>query len=98
MRSDVIWANGMEGGYVCGHAGVREYWTRQWQLVDPHVEPKHFNVRGNQAFVDVHQIVRDMKGVTQSDQMVKHEFTLDGRLIMKFEIASALRLNGQARP
>lgn len=29
MRLDVIWANGMEGGYVYGHAGVREYWTRR---------------------------------------------------------------------
>jgi len=28
MRPDVEWPNGMEGGTVYGHAGVREYWTR----------------------------------------------------------------------
>jgi hypothetical protein len=29
----------MEGGVVHGHRGVREYWTRQWGLIDPTVEP-----------------------------------------------------------
>jgi hypothetical protein len=24
------WANGMEGGHVVGHDGVRNYWTRHW--------------------------------------------------------------------
>ena len=61
--------------------------VRQWQQIDPHVEPKHFEVRGNQVFVDVHQVVRDMKGVTLIDQTVTHIFTLDGSLIAKFEIA-----------
>ncbi|MEH2002434.1 MAG: nuclear transport factor 2 family protein [Nostoc sp.] len=34
MHSDVEWANGMEGGYVRGHQAVRDYWTRQWTLID----------------------------------------------------------------
>jgi len=34
MHKDVEWPNGMEGGYVHGHEGVREYWTRQWQMID----------------------------------------------------------------
>src|SRR5215208_116934 len=29
MHQDVEWPNGMEGGYVYGHEGVRAYWTRQ---------------------------------------------------------------------
>ena len=28
MHEDVVWANGMEGGYVRGREGVRIYWTR----------------------------------------------------------------------
>ena len=39
MHRDVIWPNGMEGGFVHGHEGVRDYWTRQWAVLDPHVEP-----------------------------------------------------------
>jgi len=42
MRKDVMWANGMEGGHVYGHDGVRSYWTRQWAKIDPHVEPTGF--------------------------------------------------------
>ncbi|KAM3099871.1 nuclear transport factor 2 family protein [Phormidesmis sp. 146-12] len=29
LHPDVAWANGMEGGYVHGHAEVRDYWNRQ---------------------------------------------------------------------
>jgi ketosteroid isomerase-like protein len=42
MHEDVMWANGMEGGHVRGRDGVRDYWTRQWAAVDPHVEPVGF--------------------------------------------------------
>jgi ketosteroid isomerase-like protein len=39
MHADVEWENGMEGGFVRGHDAVRSYWTRQWQVLDPTVEP-----------------------------------------------------------
>ena len=42
MHEDVIWANGMEGGHVHGRDEVRGYWTRQWTMIDPHVEPVAF--------------------------------------------------------
>lgn len=29
MDADVNWPNGMEGGRVLVHQGVRDYWTRQ---------------------------------------------------------------------
>ena len=34
IRRDVVWANGLEGGHVYGHDGVRDYWTRQWSMMD----------------------------------------------------------------
>ena len=39
LHEDVIWANGMEGSHVRGREGVRNYWTLQWTMVDPYVEP-----------------------------------------------------------
>ena len=39
LANDVTWANGMDGGHVHGREAVREYWTRQWTMVSPHVEP-----------------------------------------------------------
>jgi ketosteroid isomerase-like protein len=42
LTEDVAWANGMEGGHVHGHDAVRDYWTRQWAMISPHVEPVGF--------------------------------------------------------
>src|SRR5439155_505574 len=42
MHPDVDWPDGMEGGRVRGHPAVRDYWTRQWSRIDPHVEPRGF--------------------------------------------------------
>src|ERR1700733_6362412 len=39
MHTNVLWANGMEGGHASGHDEVRAYWTRQWAMIDPRVEP-----------------------------------------------------------
>jgi ketosteroid isomerase-like protein len=61
MKDDVIWANGMEGGHVHGREGVRSYWTRQWAMIHPYVEPVAFS-KGPEGgvTVEVHQIVRDL--------------------------------------
>jgi ketosteroid isomerase-like protein len=87
MHPDVVWANGMEGGNVHGHAGVRDYWTRQWKLVNPRVDPQGFHIDCDKITVDVHQVVRAMDGTVIVDQMVKHVFTIQDGLIKEFEIA-----------
>src|SRR5215207_7776401 len=63
MHDDVIWANGMEGGHVHGRAEVRAYWTRQWAMIDPRVEPLEFlsSTEGD-IVVEVHSVVRDLDG------------------------------------
>ncbi len=43
LADDVVWANGMDGGHVQGRDAVRAYWTRQWAIVSPHVEPVAFD-------------------------------------------------------
>ncbi|MDZ8050814.1 MAG: nuclear transport factor 2 family protein [Aulosira sp. ZfuVER01] len=87
MHSDVEWANGMEGGYVRGHEAVRNYWTRQWQLINPHVEPQKFQLdQGGQIVVDVHQVVRDLDGNLIIDKMVQHIYTIDNGLIRRMDI------------
>ena len=59
MHEDVVWTNGMEGGHIHGREGVRSYWTRQWEMIDPHVEPVAFSggLEG-EVVVEVHQVVR----------------------------------------
>jgi len=87
MREDVLWANGMEGGHVRGREGVRDYWTRQWAMVDPHVDPVAITARPDGAFVvEVHQTVRDLSGNLLMDQMVGHIFRVEDGLIRRFDI------------
>jgi hypothetical protein len=87
MREDVTWANGMEGGHVHGRDGVRSYWTRQWAMIDPHVEPIGFsNTPDGQVVVEVHQIVRDLAGNLLGDQMVGHVFQIENGLVKRFDI------------
>ena len=87
LHHDVAWANGMEGGHVYGHEGVREYWTRQWKLIDPHVEPRGVSTLADgTVVVEVRQLVRDLKGVLLSNTMVHHLFLIENDLIKRFDI------------
>jgi len=87
MHEDVIWANGMEGGHVRGRNEVRSYWTRQWGMVDPHVEPVAFADGPNgEVIVEVRQVVHDLNGVLLADKMVGHVFRIEGGLVKRFDI------------
>jgi len=87
MHEDVIWANGLEGGHVHGCNGVRSYWTHQWAMINPHVEPVTFAFGPEgEVIVEVHQVVRDLKGNLLVDQMVGHVFRIENGLIKRFDI------------
>lgn len=87
LHEDVVWANGMEGGYVHGREDVRTYWTRQWALIDPHVEPIGFSTGPDgEVVVDVHQTVHDLTGNLLADQRVGHLFRIEDGLITRFDI------------
>jgi len=87
MLPDVVWPNGMEGGFVHGHEGVRDYWTRQWAVLDPHVEPLDISrdERGRWV-VSVHQVVHDSQGKLLVDQMVRHAYQIRDSLIARMDI------------
>ena len=87
MHPDVVWPNGMEGGWVHGREGVRAYWTRQWAMIDPHVEPTRVErAEDGRLVVDVHQVVRDLNGAVLLDRMVEHVYSIQGGLIEHMEI------------
>jgi hypothetical protein len=87
MHAEVDWPNGMEGGRVHGHQGVRDYWTRQWGLIDPRVEPLGFSTdEAGRTVVDVHQVVRDLAGHIIKDARVEHVYVIEHGLIKRMEI------------
>jgi hypothetical protein len=90
MHPDVDWPNGMEGGREHGHAAVRAYWTRQFGVIDSHVEPEGFETdREGRIVADVHQVVRDLDGAVLSDRRVRHVYTLRNGLVARMEIEEA---------
>ena len=87
MQPNVEWPNGMEGGTVHGHGGVRDYWTRQWGMINPHVDPVELIADGGgRIVVEVHQVVRDLSGKILLDRMVEHVYALEDGLIRSMEI------------
>lgn len=97
LAEDVVWANGMDGGHVQGREAVRDYWTRQWTIVSPHVEPVSFAKDPDGSIVvEVRQSVRDLEGKPLQgqthglrDKMVQHVFHISDGRISRFDIKEA---------
>jgi ketosteroid isomerase-like protein len=89
MHPDVDWPNGMEGGRVRGHEEVRAYWTRQFGLIDSHVEPVGFEeLEDGRLAVEVHQVVRDLDGKSLSDTRIRHVYSFREGVVERMEIIS----------
>jgi ketosteroid isomerase-like protein len=97
LTDDVAWANGMDGGHVHGHEGLREYWTRQWSMIDPHVEPVGFRRAADGGLVaEVVQTILDLEGNPLAgqthglkDKTVGHIFHFRDGKVARFDIADA---------
>jgi hypothetical protein len=87
MHPAVDWPNGWEGGRVHGHDEVRDYWTRQWAVVNPHVEPISIEPdEDGRMVVEVHQVAKDLEGKVLSDSIVRHAYRIRDGLIMRMDI------------
>ena len=86
MTADVKWANGMEGGYVYGHRGVREYWMKQFEMVSSKVTPFEIIEENGRVKIKVHQVVHDLNGDLLADETVDHFFKLHDNKIAEFDI------------
>lgn len=97
FHPNVEWANGMEGGHVHGREAVRGYWTRQWETLDPHVEP--LSMKREEAGIDVkvHQIVRDKAGKVLIDTEVHHFYQFKEGLISRMDILNSQREKSETK-
>ena len=97
LADDVAWANGMDGGHIHGREAVRGYWTRQWSMVSPHVEPVSFHRTADGTIIaEVRQTVRDLEGKPLQgqthglkDKTVGHVFRLRAGKVARFDIEDA---------
>jgi hypothetical protein len=87
MTADVDWPNAWEGGRVVGHAAVRDYWTRQWAEIDPHVEPTAFaTLPDGRVEVEVHQVARALDGTVLADGVVRHTYAFRDGLVERMDV------------
>lgn len=92
MADDVDWPNAWEGGRVYGHDGVRDYWTRQWAVIDPTVEPVVFTTRADGSIaVEVDQVVRRIDGTLVGQSRVIHVYTFRDDLVTRMDVEALTR-------
>src|SRR5919206_5147749 len=81
LADDVDWPNAWEGGRLHGRAAVRDYWTRQWAQIEPHVEPTAIEtLPDGRVAVDVHQTVGERAAV------VRHLYTFADGLVRRMDV------------
>jgi hypothetical protein len=87
MQQNVQWSKAWEGVYISGQDEIKEYWTRQWKEINPHVEPVELSERQNGSLeVEVHQKVKDLQGNSMFDGKVKQIYTFEDGLINTMDI------------
>jgi ketosteroid isomerase-like protein len=97
LADDVVWANGMDGGYVHGREGVRAYRRASGPWPVQHVEPVTFHRTADGAIIaEVRQTIRDLEGRPLQgqthglkDKTVGHVFRLEGGKVARFDIRDA---------
>lgn len=106
MADNVIWANGMGGGYLYGHARVREYWNKQFAVVSSKVTPLKIGIQdavldmgqennlGDKIVrLQVHQVVHDHDNNLLADEIVFHTFLIENKKIAQFHIGRRIEDN-----
>jgi hypothetical protein len=90
MHPAVDWPNALEGGRLSGQAEVRDYWTRQFAAIVPHVEPSGFDTDlDGRIVVNVEQVVSDLDGTVLFSGQVLHVYTLQDGLIRRMDVREA---------
>jgi hypothetical protein len=83
----VDWPNSKTGGREHGRDAVRNYWLRQWQEVDPRVEPLSIDMDAEgRAHVRVQQLVRSLDGQIIVNRKVEHVYEFEGPFIKRMDV------------
>ena len=87
MSDDVDWPNAMEGTIVHGKDAVRAYWTHQWEVADPQVDPLGITDRPDGvSVVRVDQTVKLLDGTLVSQGELDHEYRVRDGLIVRMDV------------
>jgi len=89
MHPEVDWPNAWEGGMLRGPNAVRDYWKRQFAVLDSRLETLSFNPEADgRIAIEVRQIVHDKDGKLVADRVVQHVYRIEDGLIRGMEVRS----------
>ena len=87
LSTTVRWPNVIERTEIHGHEAVRAYWSKQFQTIEPLVEPVGFQDRDSSVAVRVHQVVRIKATGQVVESDVTHAFSFDQLLITSMVVS-----------
>ena len=88
IHPNVTWSNGLTGGYINGREELRDYWSKQWSIVDSDVEPLEISVDGPGKLVaNVRHVVRDLHENIIEDETLQHTYLFEDNLIKQMDIS-----------
>lgn len=87
LAANVQWPDQLEGVTLHGPEAVREYWERQWAVMDPYFELKHveYDPQGD-VVVTLLQTVRGLDGKAISQGLVRHVYEFENGLVLRMRI------------
>jgi limonene-1,2-epoxide hydrolase len=84
LAPGVDWPNTIAGHRLHGRDEVRAYWQKQWQEIDPRVEPVRIEIAADgTARVLVDQLVRALDGEVLQNRRIEQVFAFDGPFISR---------------
>jgi hypothetical protein len=86
LSDDVDWPNVREGRRLRGRDAVREYWLAQWEVTQPHIEPRQLEPFDDRLIVSVRQRVTDKGGSQIVDHVIAHVLAFEGDRIARLDV------------
>ena len=87
LSPSVRWPNVREKTQLYGHAAIRSYWLRQFETIEPHVEPVEFAERQGEVSVRVRQVITVKATGQVSESSVTHTYAFDEGLVSSMVVS-----------
>jgi hypothetical protein len=87
LSPTVRWPNVLEKTELRGHAAVRAYWLKQFETIEPRVEPVEFEERHGEVSVRVRQVVTVKATGQVTETSVTHTYAFDDGLVTSMVVS-----------
>lgn len=83
---DVVWPDFIAGGVIRTREALRDYWARQFAMVDPEASPiEYFPLSDDRVRVKIHYVIRSATGGVWTDEIRTNTFHFRDGLVVGME-------------